>query len=120
VRLVLIAIAGAAGALSRYGIAQAVGPRAFPWATLAINVVGALALGFVLAGPIAAHWHADATTAIGTGFLGAFTTFSTFAYETTGLLRDERPVAAFTYVAASLVIGLAASALGYVLGRAAI
>ena len=57
-------------------------------------------------------------TAIAVGFLGAFTTFSTFAYEATALLRDDRPVAAFAYVASSLVIGLAASALGYVLGRA--
>ncbi|HEU4841497.1 MAG TPA: fluoride efflux transporter CrcB [Ilumatobacteraceae bacterium] len=117
-RLGLLAVAGAAGALARYGIGQAVGPRSFPWATFAINVTGALALGFVLAGPIAARWPADITTAITVGFLGAFTTFSTFAYEATALLRDDRPVAAFTYVASSLVVGLVASALGYVLGRA--
>ena len=117
-RVGLIAVAGAAGALARYGIGQAVGPRSFPWATLAINVVGACALGFVLAGPIAARWPTDITAAIAVGFLGAFTTFSTFAYEATTLLRDDRPVAAFAYVASSLVIGLAASALGYVLGRA--
>ncbi len=117
-RIGLIAVAGAAGALARYGIGQAVGARSFPWATLAINVSGALVLGFVLAGPIAAHWHPDVTTAIAVGFLGAFTTFSTFAYETTSLLRDDRPVAAFVYVGASLVVGLAASAVGYVIGRA--
>ena len=117
-RLGLLAVAGAAGALARYGIGQAVGPRSFPWATLLINVVGSLALGFVLAGPIAARWSPDVTTAIAVGFLGAFTTFSTFAYETTSLLRDDRPLAAFAYVGASLAIGLAASALGYVIGRA--
>ncbi len=90
-RVGLIALAGAAGALARYGIGQAVGPRTFPWATLAINVAGALALGFVLAGPIAARWPADITAAITVGFLGAFTTFSTFAYEATALLPRRPP-----------------------------
>ena len=117
-RILLIAVAGAAGALARYGVGQAVGPRAFPWATLSINLVGALLLGFVLAGPIAAQWNADATIAITVGFLGAFTTFSTFAYETTDLLRDDRPLAAIAYAGTSLVAGLAASAVGYVVGRA--
>ena len=117
-RIGLIAVAGAAGALARYGIGNAVGPRSFPWATLAINLAGSLVLGFVLAGPIAARWPPDVTAAIAVGFLGAFTTFSTFAYEATALLRDDRPVAAFAYVAVSLVVGLAASALGYVVGRA--
>ena len=48
VQVVLIAIAGAAGALSRYGIGSAVGGRSFPWATLGINLAGSFALGLVL------------------------------------------------------------------------
>lgn len=118
VRVGLIAVAGALGALSRYGLGQAVGPRPFPWTTLGINVVGSFLLGVVLAGPIAASWSSDVATAMSVGFLGAFTTYSTFAFETTALLRDDRAGAAFAYVAASLVVGLAASALGYVVGRA--
>lgn len=117
-RVGLIALAGALGVLSRYGLAQAVGPRSFPWTTLGINVLGSFLLGLVLAGPIAASWSSDATTAISVGFLGAFTTYSTFAFETTTLLRDDRPGVALAYVAASLAIGLGASALGYVVGRA--
>jgi fluoride exporter len=117
-RVALIAIAGAAGALARYWIGQAVGARSFPWATLGINVAGALILGFVLGGPIAARWPADLTAAIAVGFLGAFTTFSTFAYETTAMVRDDRPLAALAYVGVSVVVGLAASAVGYVIGRA--
>ena len=59
------------------------------------------------------------TTAIySVGFLGVFTMFSTFAYETTDLLRADRPVAAFVYAGISVVVGLAASAVGYVAGRA--
>jgi CrcB protein len=117
-RVALIALAGAAGALARYGINQAVGPRSFPWATLAINVAGSLLLGFVLGGPIAQRWPGTPTLGIAVGFLGAFTTFSTFSYETASLLRADRPVAAFGYVAASVLAGLAASAIGYVVGRA--
>jgi CrcB protein len=113
----LIAVFGSVGAVSRYGVGQAVGTHDFPWATLGINVVGAFALGLVLtAGP--GHLSDDLVAGLGTGFLGAFTTFSTFGYETTHLLRDERPVAAATYVALSVAVGLAASAAGYLLGRA--
>jgi CrcB protein len=117
-RFGLLAVAGALGVLSRYGLAQAVGPRSFPWTTLGINVVGSFLLGVVLAGPLVAAWPGDVTTAISVGFLGAFTTYSTFAFETTSLLRDGRAGTAFAYVAASLGAGLAASALGYVVGRA--
>ena len=116
----MIAVAGAVGALARYGLGQLVGPRSFPWATLGINVLGSLLLGFVLGGPIAERWSPTATTAIAVGFLGAFTTFSTFAFETTSLLRADRAGAAFAYVAVSLAAGLAASALGYVVGRAVV
>jgi len=117
-RVALIGIAGAAGALARYWVGQAVGARSFPWATLGINVAGSLLLGFVLAGPITDRWPPNASVAVAVGFLGAFTTFSTFAFETTALLRDDRPLAALAYVGASVLLGLAASALGYVVGRA--
>ena len=80
-------------------------------------MLGSFLLGVVLAGPGAGRWSTTATTAVAVGFLGAFTTFSTFAFEATALVRDERAATAFAYVAASLILGLAASALGFVLGR---
>lgn len=113
-RPVLVAAFGAAGALSRYWIGLAVGARAFPWGTLGVNVAGAFALGWLLAGD---RFSTATTAAIGVGFLGAFTTFSTFAWEATALVRDDRPGAALGYVAASLALGLGASALGYLAGR---
>jgi CrcB protein len=113
--LVLIAIAGAAGALTRYGVGSAVGVRTFPWATLAINVVGSFLLGFLLqAAP--GRLSDDVRLALGVGFLGAFTTFSTFSYETVTMLRDGRTGVALAYVAASVVVGIGAAALGYRLG----
>jgi fluoride exporter len=113
-RPLLVAAFGAAGALSRYGIGVAVGPRAFPWGTLAINVVGAFLLGWLLGGD---RFSTTTTVALGAGFLGAFTTFSTFAWEATALVREDRAGAALGYVGASVALGLGASALGYLAAR---
>ena len=114
-RIVLIAVAGAAGALTRYGVGSAVGVRTFPWSTLAINVVGSFLLGFLLqAAP--GRLSDDVRVALGVGFLGAFTTFSTFSYETVTMLRDGRAGAAAAYVLASLLLGVGAAAAGWVAG----
>jgi len=113
----MVGLAGAAGAIARYGVSRAIGVRTFPWATLSINVVGSFLLGFVLAGPGTARWSTTVTTAVGVGFLGAFTTFSTFTYETDELLRESRPAIAVAYVVSSLALGLVAGAVGYVIGR---
>lgn len=116
-RLLLIGVAGAAGALSRYGVGSAVGVRSFPWSTLAINVVGSLLLGLLLeAGRD--RLADDVVVALGVGFLGAFTTFSTFGYESVALVRDGRPGVAAAYVLASVALGLAAAAVGYGLAGA--
>jgi CrcB protein len=116
-RAALVGLAGAAGAVSRYAIGVGIGVRSFPIATLLINVAGSAVLGWVLSGPGAGRWSTTVTTAVAVGFLGAFTTFSTFAYETTAMLRTDQPVRAFTYVALSLGLGLLAAAGGYALGR---
>lgn len=102
----------------RYRIGVAVGLRAFPWSTLAINLAGCFALALLLAGPGSSRWSAATTTAIAVGLLGAFTTFSTFGYETFTMLRTDRVGDAALYVVASLAGGLAATALGYAAGRA--
>lgn len=116
-RWLAVAVAGALGALARYGLGVAVGVRSFPWATLGINVAGSFLLTFLLAGPLAQRWSSTATLAVTVGFLGAFTTFSTFGYETVVLTRDDRLSAAAAYVAASVVLGLCAAAAGYWVGR---
>ena len=115
---VLVAIAGAIGAVVRYRVGVAVGVRSFPWATLGINISGSFLLAFVLAGPGASRWSVSTTTAIAVGLLGAYTTFSTFGYETFTLLRTHRTGDAIAYIVLSLGGGLAATALGYAGGRA--
>ena len=115
-KVLLVALLGAAGAVSRYGVGTAVGTTSFPWATLGINIAGCLALGVVLAvGPV--RWSPELTTGIGVGFLGGFTTFSAFGVETQTLLRDDRLGAAAAYVALSVVVGVLAAYLGTTLGR---
>jgi CrcB protein len=117
VQVILIAVAGAAGALSRYGISSAVGGRSFPWATVGINLVGSFALGLVLHLARLRGWPDEVTIPIAVGFLGAFTTFSTFSVETFDLLRTDQAPQAALYVGLSVAGGLAAAALGYAAAR---
>ena len=112
-----IALAGAVGAVARYRIGLAIGVRSFPWATLAVNVVGSFLLAFLLAGPGTSRWSPATAAAVAVGLLGAFTTFSTFGYETFTLLRTGREHLGAVYVLLSLVGGLGATALGYAAGR---
>ena len=117
-KMVMVGLAGAAGALSRYGVAVAVGVRTFPWATLGINVVGSYLLGLALVVGAERGWAETTIVPITVGFLGAFTTFSTFSYEAYTLVRTDRTSTAALYVVASLVGGMAAAAAGYATGRA--
>ena len=113
--LTAVAVGGAVGAPARYGVTQLihVAPGTFPWATFAVNVSGSLALGAVLALvierlPAARHVRA----LVATGFLGAYTTYSTFAVDTDVLAKDGHVGVAALYVVASIVVGLAAAWIG--------
>ena len=114
-RIGLVGFAGALGALARYGIGSAIGVGTFPWSTLLINVAGSALLGYVLHDPT--RWSTNVTTAIATGFLGAFTTFSTFSFEATALVRSGRASTAALYVVASVAFGLLAASAGYLVAR---
>ncbi|MEE4381552.1 MAG: fluoride efflux transporter CrcB [Pseudomonadales bacterium] len=119
--LLAIALGGALGALARYGVANAFGAllgRAFPWGTLAVNVAGSAAMGvlFVLVvgnEAVRREWESVATV----GFLGAFTTFSTFSLETVLLLQGGRAGAALAYAGASVGACVAGCAAGMRLAR---
>jgi CrcB protein len=106
---------GGAGALARFlldgAIAGRVG-RSFPWGTFAVNISGAFLLG-VLAG---ATVDDDADRLLGTGLLGAFTTFSTWALESHRLGEDGQVRLGALNFAVSLVLGLEAAWLGRELG----
>lgn len=117
-RFLWVGLAGALGAMSRYAISRAVGVTRFPWATFAINVSGAFALALLLTVVTHRRVSADVATALSVGFLGAYTTFSTMAWETFDLGRDGREVTAALYISASVVAGVVAAVCGHALGRA--
>lgn len=112
----LIGLAGAAGALTRHGLGVLAGPRAFPIVTLTINVTGSFLLGLLLTLAAGGRISTQTALVLGTGFLGAYTTYSTFSWDVVVLLREGRPLAAAGYLALTVVLGLAAAALGYRLG----
>jgi fluoride exporter len=114
-----LVLAGAAGALLRYEVELQVRRRLgpdFPWGTLLINVSGAFVLG-LLTGLAAGHGiSAGVLTVIGTGLLGAYTTFSTFTFDTVVLAERGRFAAALGNLGASLALGLGAAAIGITMG----
>jgi fluoride exporter len=117
-----VALAGALGAMLRFGMDHAVQRHArsdFPLGTLVVNTTGSFVLG-LLVGLADHHGLASAwLTVIGTGLIGAYTTFSTFTFDTVRLAENGEWGQAVTNVAASLVTGLAAAALGLALGTVA-
>lgn len=120
--VLLLVIAGALGTLSRYalgGLAQRIGGTGFPYGTLAINVLGCFVIGLIM--QIALNTDLIAVPlriAVTVGFLGAFTTFSTFSYETVRFLEDGAWMSAALNVASNVGMGLLATFAGMLLGKA--
>jgi fluoride exporter len=112
-----IGLVGGLGAVARMLLDGAVSARvasALPWGTLAVNLSGAFVLGVL----VGAEVGGDALRLVGTGFLGAYTTFSTWMLETHRLAEDGRSRAAAANVVVSLLAGLAVAWVGRELGAA--
>lgn len=103
---VLVALGGAGGAVARFAVARRVGSvmaYGMPMGTLVVNVVGCLLIGYLLGFGETRSWMGERTRwFLVTGFLGSFTTFSAFGYETMSLVDRGHTVMAAGYVAASL------------------
>jgi CrcB protein len=109
--LAAIALGAALGAPARYGVAQLVhvAKDTFPWATFWTNVSGSFALGLVLSLTLVRFPPTRYVRPfVATGFLGAYTTYSTFAVEADLLVKDGHAAIGAAYIAASMVIGFAA------------
>ena len=121
-KLLLIALGGALGTLARYGthvLSKGVGERlAFPIATITVNLLGCFAIGY-LQGALIERWpvREEYRLMLIVGFLGGFTTFSTFGWDTAQLLRDGQMARGIAYAIASNVIGIALVFAGYGLSR---
>ena len=123
----LVAVGGAAGSVLRYQLgrwaAHLAGPaNTFPWGTLAINILGSLAMGALLG------WLARGTAAangetlrllVGVGLLGGFTTFSAFSAELVTMMHRGQAGLAAGYAAASLIAGMAAVIIGLIAAQSA-
>jgi fluoride exporter len=118
----LVAIFGAAGAVSRYALDGWISDLThgqFPWGTFVVNLVGAFALGLVVALTTERLLpHPDWRVALGIGYLGSFTTFSTYTYESVKLAEDGALGLALLNSAGMLALGLLAAATGLAAGRA--
>lgn len=117
--LLAIALGGALGSLARWGVAEVFvraglssGAVDWPWATLLVNVAGALAIGAVLASGMLVGRPRWLGPFLVTGVLGGFTTFSALALEAGLLLEEGRAIVALSYVAVTVVVGLLAVRLG--------
>lgn len=120
-RIALIALAGALGALCRFGLSALTARltrSSLPWGTIVVNASACLAIG-LLWGLLEqrTQFGKDTRAFVFVGFLGAFSTFSTYMLETTALMQDERWAWAAGNVVAHNVIGLGLTLLGLALAR---
>jgi fluoride exporter len=116
-----VALGGAAGALARWAVDGWIGrrPPGFPWATFAVNVSGAFLVGVLVAFfDQRVHLAPWLRTGLTLGFVGAYTTFSTWILETARLIDAGIPWLAVANLTASVAAGFAALLLGFSVGRA--
>lgn len=109
--LIFVGIGGALGSLTRYQLGKIIGKKSnttFPIGTFLINITGAILLGMISSLDAGRNLY----LLLGDGFLGAYTTFSTFMYEGFALFQENKKRNAFTYILGSLFLGI----IGYVLG----
>lgn len=120
-RLILIALAGALGTLARYGlggVVQRLSAEGLPVGTLVVNVLGCFLFGLVWT--LSAERlmiSEDSRVIMLGGFMGAFTTFSTFIFDTGGFLRNEQYLMATGNILAQTIIGLLSFFAGIAIGR---
>ncbi len=120
--LILIAVFGAAGALARWGLAglvqRALPGSLFPWGTLAVNLSGCFLFGLLwAAGVERLNLGPQFRAAAFVGFMGSFTTFSTFAFESASFLGEAQWAAAAVNILAQNAAGILLMFLGFALGR---
>jgi CrcB protein len=112
-----VGVCGAVGAYARFyvgGIVTARRPSDFPFGTVVVNLTGGLALGLLTGLAV----HGDARLVLGTGLLGAYTTFSTWMVEAQRLGEDGDWATMWLYLLGSMLAGLAATGLGWLVGEA--
>ena len=116
----LVCLAGAAGTGLRYLVSTAFAEhvsRSFPFGTLTINIVGSFLMGVLMPLALKRSWPLPVVAMVTTGFLGGFTTYSTFNYDTTVYFSTGHALKALGYIAATVLGGLAAGFLGLLISE---
>jgi CrcB protein len=121
-KYLMIALGGSVGAIARYAVGSYVGNRMgtrFPYGTFLINMSGSFVIGMVMT-ILAARTHLSRNWAflVPIGFIGAYTTFSSFELETLRLVQDGQATSALLNVLLSVVVGFVMVWMGVVAGRA--
>jgi fluoride exporter len=121
-KYVMVGVGGCLGSILRFWLGSYIGSRMgtrFPYGTFVINVTGSFLIGLVFALLTArTHWSPNWRYLIPIGFIGGYTTFSSFEYETLRTIQDGQIGLGFLYVALSVIIGFVAVWGGVVAGRA--
>jgi len=121
VNYIWVALGGALGAMARFGAVQLATTRwgmSFPWGTLTVNVTGSLLIGFLATILSSRQSDPALRLLLITGALGGYTTFSAFSFEALALIAEQRHLALAGYIVGSVLLGLAAAALGTALAFA--
>lgn len=120
--ILVVFLGSGAGGAARYVVSRLakthVGQSMFPWETLAVNVVGCFIIGIIYGYSGDCRWLSDRVKLLlAVGFCGGFTTFSTFANENYTLLSTSNLLLSSIYIATSVIVGIAATTLGYHIAR---
>lgn len=118
--IIAIGLGGGIGAIARYAVAvcaEKLTPVNFPLGTLAANLLGCLLIGFFWSSFERVHISREFRLFLFTGFLGGFTTFSTFAIETEEFFKAGEPLHAISYLVISNLLGISMVALGFLLSQ---
>lgn len=126
--IIAIFIGGGLGSITRYAVAQLLKSQSinFPYATICVNIIGSLILGFVIAvfwnksqstAPVSAFFHDSVKLAITVGFCGGLTTFSTFSWETFDMIKNGEFLLAAIYSLISVIICILAISFGVYLSK---
>ena len=113
----VVFVGGGIGSVLRYAVGLCIGSAAFPWATLAVNVGGSLAIGLFGGWSERFGWTEAVRLALTVGLCGGFTTFSTFSKESLSLAQTGRWGAFAAYALASFAFSVAAVFLGYLIAK---